>query len=192
MILLYILLVIIAYILWRIYRQKEEEKEQIANEKFDTEWKAKKKAEKKEKFKDYPHLIGNIEDSYLEIYSHRKELNLKQAWMSYANEANNTKPGIDEADFLFHSLWDITEELLEHLEKYHESTKYEYEIAINDYWRIVTEKADSFIGKDIETIKKMFQSAPFTDIIKIISWFPKKSNHPDKELSFTDEKGGVS
>ena len=29
-----ILLAIIAYMLWRIYRQKEEEKEQIADEKY--------------------------------------------------------------------------------------------------------------------------------------------------------------
>lgn len=45
------------------------------------------------------------------------------------------------------------------------------------------------MGKDFETIQKMFQSAPFTDIEKITSWFPRKNNHPDKELSFRDEKG---
>jgi len=184
-----ILLAIIAYILWRIFRQKEDEKGVIADEKFDAEWEAKKKEEFKEKFKDYIHLIGNIDDSYLEIYSHRKELNLKQAWMSYSYIANDTKPGIDEADFLFHSLWDLSEELLEHLEKYHKSSKYEYEVAINNYWRIIGEQADSLVGKDIDTIKKMFQSSPFTDIQKIASWFPKKDNHSDKELSFEDEKG---
>lgn len=109
--------------------------------------------------------------------------------MSYAHEANNPKSDSVEVDLLFHSLWDITEELLEHLEKYHESTKYEYEIAINNYWRIVIEKSDSFAGEDTVTIKKLFQSAPFTDIQNITSWFPKKSNHPDNEISFTDEKG---
>ena len=36
MTLVYILLIVIAYILWRIYRQKEEEKERIADEKYDT------------------------------------------------------------------------------------------------------------------------------------------------------------
>lgn len=72
-ILLIILLVIIAYILWRIYRQKEDEKDAIYNEKLDTEH----EQARKEKFKDYPHLIGNMDDSYLEIYGHRKELNLK-------------------------------------------------------------------------------------------------------------------
>ena len=35
----------------------------------------------------------------------------------------------------------------------------------------------------------MFQSAPFTDIEKIPSWFPKKDNHPAKELSFRDKEG---
>ncbi|MCX6746103.1 MAG: hypothetical protein NTX00_03750, partial [Candidatus Parcubacteria bacterium] len=54
---------------------------------------------------------------------------------------------------------------------------------------IISEKADSLIGKDLETIKKIFQSPPFTDIQKITSWFPKKVNHPAKEISFTDEKG---
>jgi hypothetical protein len=35
----------------------------------------------------------------------------------------------------------------------------------------------------------MFQSPPFTYIQKIASWFPKKVNHPAKEISFTDERG---
>jgi len=191
-IIIVILLAIIAYILWRIYRQKEEEKEIIANEKLqieDEKLEAKYRLEFKEQFKDYPHLIGNIEDSYLEIYSQRKDLNLKQAWFSYAHEANNPESDSSEVDSLFHSLWDITEETLEHLEKYHEGEKYEHEIAINNYWRIITEKADSFNGKKTEVIKKLFQSAPFTDIIEMISWFPKKSNHPAKEISLVDEKG---
>ncbi len=189
MTILYIFLAIIAFILWKIYRQKEDEKQATADEKFDAEWEIKKEAEKKEKFKDYPHLIGNMDDSYLEIYAHRKELNLKQAWQSYAYEANNPKSDSAEVDMLFHSLWDITEEFLEHLEKYHESTKHEYEIAINNYWRIVAEEAKSFDGKDTETIKKIFQSSPFTDIQKIALWFPKKSNHSEKEITFIDENG---
>jgi len=184
----YILLAIIAYILWRIYRQKEEEKEQIANEKFDTEW----EQEKKEEFKYYPHLIGNIDYTWLELfgklYIEKGIPHLKAAWLIYLKESNNTEMEID-VDFLFNSLWDLSEELLEHLEKYHESSKFEYEIAILTYWQIVAEKTDSLIGKDLETIKKIFQSSPFTDIQKITSWFPKKANHPAKEISFTDEKG---
>lgn len=35
MTLLYILLAIIAFILWRIYRQREEEREEIVSEKFE-------------------------------------------------------------------------------------------------------------------------------------------------------------
>lgn len=201
--LIVILLAIIAYILWRIYRQKEEEKEMIIseklraeNKKIEVEYEAEDKKledeyrkEFKEQFKDYPHLIGNIDDSYLEIYSGRKELNLKQAWLNYAHEANNPESDSVEVDLLFHSLWNITEELLEHLEKYHEGTKDEHEIAINNYWRIIIEKADSFNGEKTIAIKKMFQSEPFTDIIKIISWFPKKANHPAKEIVFTDKNG---
>lgn len=41
--LIIILLAVIAYILWHIYRQKEDEKEQFANEKFEAEWEQKRK-----------------------------------------------------------------------------------------------------------------------------------------------------
>ncbi len=186
--LLYFLLAVIAIILWRIYRQKEDEKEAIASEKFDTEWEAKKKNE----FKDYPHLIGNVDYTWLElfgkIYVEKDFPHLKAAFLIYLKESNNTKLDM-EVDMLFSAVWDITEELLEHLEKCHVSTKYEFEIAILTYWQIIGQEADSFVGKDIEDIKKAFRSAPFTDIKKIASWFPKKSNHPDKELSFTDKNG---
>ena len=189
MTLLYILLAVIAYILWRIYRQKEEEKEQIANEKFDAEWEAKKK----EEFKDYPHLIGKVDYTWLELFGKLYvEKNLpfiNVAFLIYLKEANNTKLDIMEVDHLFDSLWYLTEELLEHLEKYHERTKHEYEIAIMTFWQLAAQEAESFMGKDFETIKKMFQSAPFTDIEKITSWFPKKDNHPNQELSFRDKDG---
>lgn len=188
MTLLYILLAIIAYILWRIYRQREVEKEQIAGEKFDAEW----ETQKKEEFKDYPHLIGNVDYTWLELFGKvfvEKDMpHLKAMFLIYLKEANNTKLDM-EVDRLFNSAWDLTEELLEHLEKYHESTKYEYEIALLTYWQLAAQEADSFVGKDIETITKMFRRAPFTDIQKIPSWFPKKASHPDKELSFTDDNG---
>ena len=64
MTLLYILLAIIAFFLWRIYRQKEEEREQVANEKFDAEWEAKEKDE----YKDFPHLIGKVDYTWLELF----------------------------------------------------------------------------------------------------------------------------
>jgi hypothetical protein len=183
-----ILLAIIAYFLWKIYNQKEEEKQKIAEEKFDAEWEAKKK----EEFKDYPHLIGNVDYTWLELFGKlyiKKDLpHLKAAFLIYLKESNNTKLDM-EVDMLFSAIWNLTEELLEHLEKYHESTKYEFEIAVLKYWQIIAQEAESFDGKDIETIKKLFQSAPFTDIEKIPSWFPKKSNHPNNEISFTDENG---
>jgi hypothetical protein len=187
MTLLYILLAVIAYILWRIYRQREEEKEQIASEKFDADWEQKKR----EEFKDYPHLIGNINDTWLELfgklYVEKGYSHLKAAWLIYFKEANNSKLDM-EVDHLFDSLWNLSEELLEHLEKYHESSKYEYEIAILTYWQIIAEKSDSLIGKDIESIKKIFQSPPFSDIQKIVTWFPKIQDHPKDEISFIDEK----
>ncbi len=188
MTILYILLAIIAYYIYRIYRQKEDEKEAIANEKFDAEWEAKKK----EEFKAFPHLTGKVDYTWIELfgklYVEKNLPHLNAAFMMFLKEANNTKLDM-EVDRLFESLWDLTEELLEHLEKYHESTKYEYEIAIITFWQIVTQEAESFLGKDVETITRMFQSAPFTDIEKISSWFPKKDNHPDKEISFRDEQG---
>lgn len=186
---IYILLAIIAFILWKIYRQKEDEKQTVVDEKYDAEYEAKKK----EEFKDYPHLIGKVDYTWLELFGKLYvEKNLpfiNAAFLIYLKEANNTKLDIMEVDHLFDSLWDLTEELLEHLEKYHESTKHEYEIAIITFWQLAAQEAESFMGKDFETIKKMFQSAPFTDIEKIASWFPKKDNHPAKELSFRDKDG---
>lgn len=198
MTLIYILLAIIAFILWRIYRQKEEEREQIASEKFEAEWEAKKK----EEFKDFPNLIGKVDYTWLEIFGrqyveieknhpgrwqHGGSPHLNAAFMMYLKESNNTDRDIIEVDHLFDLLWDLTEELFEHLEKYHEGTKWEYEIAIITFWQLA--ETESFKEKDFEAIIKIFQSTPFTDIEKITSWFPKKANHPEKELSFRDEKG---
>ena len=189
MTLITILLAVIAYILWRIYRQREDERESIADEKFEAEWEEKKK----EEFKDYPHLIGKIDYSWLELfgrlYINHEGSHLNQAFMMYLREANNTKLDMFEVDELFNCLWDLTEELIEHLEKYHESTKFENEIAIITYWQNLPNGEEVFVGKDIEAIKKMFQSSPFTDIEKIPMWFPRKDNHPNKELSFRDENG---
>jgi len=193
-----ILLAVIAYFLWKIYNQREEEKRQIADDKFEVDWEAKKK----EEFKDFPHLIGKVDYTWLEIFGRQYveiEKNhpgrwqnggsphLNAAFMMYLKESNNTERNIIEVDHLFDSLWDLTEELLEHLEKFHEGTKYEYEIAIITFWQLA--ETESFKGENFETIKKMFQSAPFTDIEKITSWFPKKDNHPDKELEFRDDEG---
>ncbi len=40
-----------------------------------------------------------------------------------------------------------------------------------------------------EVAGEKLEVPPFTDIKNILSLFPKKANHPAKELSFTDEKG---
>lgn len=137
--------------------------------------------------------MGKVDYTWLKLFGKlyiEKDLpHLNAAFMMYLKEANNTELDIIEVDHLFDSLWDLTEELLEHLEKYHESTKYEYEIAVTTFWQNAAQEAKSFMGKDFETIRKMFQSAPFTDIEKISSWFPKKDNHPAKELSFRDKDG---
>jgi len=125
-----ILLAVIAYILWRIYRQREDEKIEVYNEKLDI----KHEQEKKEEFKDYPHLIGNVDYTWLELFGklfiEKGFSHLKATFLIYLKEANNTKHSDMAVDHLFDLLWDLSEELLEHLEKYHESTKYEYEIAI--------------------------------------------------------------
>lgn len=184
-----ILLAVIVYFLWKMYRQKEDEKIVAHNTKIDAEWEEKKK----EEFKDYPHLIGKIDYSWLELfgrlYINHEGSHLNQAFMMYLREANNTKLDMFEVDELFNCMWDLTEELIEHLEKYHESTKFENEIAIITYWQNLPNGEEVFVGKDIDTIKKLFQSSPFTDIEKIPMWFPRKDNHPNKELSFRDENG---
>ena len=106
-IIIIILLVIIAYILWRIYRQKEEEKElinraelMVEDEKSEVEW----EKEQKEKFKKYPHLLGNIDYTLLELYG---ELYVEKGWphlqmafAKYVDVANNTSPGIDDAELM--------------------------------------------------------------------------------------------
>lgn len=188
MTIVYILLAIIAYFLYRIYRQKEDEREAIADEKFEAEWEAKKEDE----FKDFPHLIGKVDYTWLKLfgklYVEKGISHINATYLIYLKEANNTKLDM-EVDMLFDSVWNLTEELLEHLEKYHEGTKYEYEIAIITYWQLIAQEADSFVGKNIEEIRKAFHSAPFTDIEKIPSWFPKKDNYPNKEFSFRDKNG---
>src|SRR5574337_1210177 len=121
-ILVIILLAIIAYILWKIYRQKEDEKEQIDNEKSDAEYEAKKK----ERFKDYPHLYGKLEGNWLDVFAMHAERGtplLNLAFMLYLQES--TKIDFSEGAHKWDILWDLTEEILEDLEKNHEGTNTE-------------------------------------------------------------------
>jgi hypothetical protein len=192
-------LAIIAYFLYRIYRQKEDEKQTIADDKSDAEYEARKK----ERFRDYPHLYNKLEGNWLEVFANHAENNLpllNLAFMLYLQES--TKIDLSEGSFKWDTLWDLTEELLEDLEKHHEGSPTEHLIAVCTYWQIAAESMGELIkaspdktttpkGRDEAPVEgKKLEVAPYTDIEKIPSLFPKKDNHPTKELSFRDERGG--
>ncbi len=193
MIFLYILLAIIAYILWRIYRQKEDEKESIAIEKFEAE----REQKKKEKFKNYPHLYGKLEGNWLEVFSlHAKNPGHLLKIMFYLMLGESTKIDYSEGSMKYDTLWDCSKELLEHLEKYHEGSITEHEIALCTYWQIAAEEVGELIkqspekhlsdnGKEWAPIEgSKLEAEPFTNIENIVSLFPKKNNHPEKEITF--------
>lgn len=186
MILVYILLAVIAFILWRIYRQREDERAEIVDEKFDAEWEQKQK----EKFKDYPHLYGKLEGNWLDVFAGQAERGtplLKLAFHLYLSES--TKIDFSEGAQKWDTLWDLTEELLEHLEKFHEGSVVEHEIAVTTYWQIAAEAVGELIKENPEIEGKKLETEPYTNISKIVLLFPKKANHPAKEISFSDEKG---
>lgn len=198
MILLYILLAIIAYYIYRIYRQKEDEKEAIANEKFDAEYEAKKK----EEYKDYPHLYGKLEGNWLEVFAlHAKTPGHLLKLMFYLMLGESTKIDYSEGSQKYDTLWDCSKELLEHLEKYHEGTTAEHEIALCTYWQIAATEVGELIKKKPNTGSlssgahtaeiegKEIEAEPFTNIDKIASLFPKKVNHPAKEITFFNADG---
>jgi len=198
MTLVVILLAIIAYILWRIFRQKEDEKETIVSEKFDAEWEAKKK----EEFKDYPHLYGKLEGNWLEVFAlHAKNPGHLLKMMFYLMLGESTKIDYSEGSMKHDTLWDCSKELLEHLEKYHEGSITEHEIALCTYWQIAAEATEELIkespekhlsdaGHEWAPIEgKKLEVEPYTNIEKIASLFPKKSNHPTKEITFFDNDG---
>lgn len=201
--LIVILLAIIAYFLWKIYRQKEDEKEAIANEKF----KAEREAEKKEKFKNYPHLFNKLEGNWLEVFAPIVEKNLPLLKMVFWLMIEGvTIIDLSEGSHKVDMLWNLTEELLEHLEKFHEGSIAEYEIAVCTYWQITTTEIQKIVeespnktmhlnkktGKNYAVAPldgKKIEAEPFTNITKIVSLFPKKANHPVEEISFVDDKG---
>lgn len=198
MIIIYIILVIIAYYIYRIYRQREDEREEAYNEKLD----AQHEQERKERFKNYPHLYEKLEGNWLDVFAHHAENNLpllNLAFMLYLQES--TKIDFSEGAQKWDTLWDLTEEILEDLEKHHEGTADEHLIAVCTYWQIASEAMGELIkespektktpkGRDSAPIEgKKLEVKPFTDIKNILSLFPKKSSHSSKELSFTDEKG---
>lgn len=137
-----ILLAIIAYILWRIYRQRENEKRDAKIEKFQDE----REQEKNDFAAKYPHLVNKPENSLLHVLAMNAEKGLpllKAAFLLYLHESTKIEP---PGSFNWDTFWDLTEELLEHLEKFHEGPIVEYEIAVCAYWQI----AATAIGKLIE------------------------------------------
>lgn len=197
-ILIVIILGIIAYYIYRIYRQKEDEKDAIYNEKLDIEH----EQARKERFKNYPYLYGKLEGNWLDVFAHHAENNLpllNLAFMLYLGES--TKIDFSDGSQKWDTLWDLTEELLEDLEKYHEGTTTEHLIAVCTYWQIAAEAMGKLVEENpntgslssgehtSEVAGEKLEVQPFTDIKNILSLFPKRANHPKKELSFIEEKG---
>jgi len=200
MTLVYILLAIIAFILWKIYRQKQNVIDQAASEKADAEY----EQNRKEKFKDYPHLFGKIDDSWIEVFSRQSNIDGKDYLlksMFFLMVGESTKIDYSEGSTKYDSLWDATKELLEHLEKFHEGSVVEHEIALATYWQLAATKMGELIEAkpDTGSLKsaahtaeiegKEVEAEPFTDIEKIASLFPKKANHPEKEITFFNKDG---
>lgn len=196
---LYIILIIIAFILYKIYRQKQNVIDQEASDKFDAEWEAKKK----EEYKDYPHLYGKLEGNWLEVFAlHAKNPGHLLKLMFYLMLGESTKIDYSEGSLKYDNLWDCSKELLEHLEKYHEGTTAEHEIALCTYWQIAATEVGDLLKKkpntkslsstDAHTAElegKEIETEPFTNIEKIASLFPKKANHPTKEVTFFNADG---
>ena len=197
---IYILLAIIAFILWKIYRQKEDKKDVIYNEKLDAEH----EQARKEKFKDYPHLFGNIDDSWIQVFSQQSNIDGKDYLlksMFYLMVHESCKIDYSEGSTKYDSLWNATKELLEHLEKFHEGSVVEHEIALATYWQLAATKMGELIEErpntgslssgahTAEIEGEELEKAPFTDIEKIAELFPKKANHSAHEITFFNKDG---
>jgi hypothetical protein len=198
---IYILLAVIAYYIYRIYRQRQNEIDAIADEKADAEYEKRRK----EKFKDYPHLIDKIDDSWIEVFSRQSNIDGKDYLlksMFYLMLGESTKIDYSEGSMKYDSLFDATKELLEHLEKFHEGSVVEHEIALATYWQLAATEVGEILKKkpntkslsspDAHTAEiegKEIEVEPFTDIEKIASWFPKKANHPAHEITFFNKDG---
>ncbi len=200
MTLVIILLAIIAFILWRIYRQKEDEKDAIANEKSDAEY----EESRKERFKDYPHLFNKVDDTWIQVFAQQGNIDgksylLKAMFFLMVHES--TRLDYSEGSMKYDSLWNATKELLEHLEKYHEGSVLEHEIALATYWQLAATRMGELIearpntgslssgAHTAEMEGEELEKAPFTDIEKIAGFFPKKANHSEKEITFYNEDG---
>lgn len=200
MIILYIILAIIAYYIYRIYRQKQNEIEAIADERSDAEYEKRRK----ERFKDYPHLIDKIDDSWIQVFAQQGNIDGKSYLlksMFFLMVGESTKIDYSEGSVKYDSLWNATKELLEHLEKFHEGSVLEHEIALATYWQLAATKMGELIKENpntgslssgahtSEVAGEKVEAEPFTDIEKIASWFPKKANHPAHEITFFNKDG---
>ncbi len=199
MILIAIVIFIVGFLIFQAIEKnnalKQKELEETSNKAYREDQKEEEKEFREKYQKKYPHLVGNMEDSTLITLS-SLGVNLKKG-SSFLQGACNMylRACVQQdhnADFMFGDLWDLTEELLEHLEKYHEVSNQEHEMAIFNYWGMLESEADLLRGlTDPKVIREKFQSPSFTNLQEIVSWFPKKKLHPKSEISFVDEKTGL-
>ena len=180
-----ILLAVIAYFLWKIYNQREQEKHEEKAQQVFGEY----EGEKQEVHEKYPHLVENVYHGHLMAFANVAKRGVpvwKGAWMTYVHES--TKIDLSPGSFDWDNLWDLGEELLEHLDKYHEGSPAEHELAVCIYWQVAAEAVGELTSKEKHTFikEKTFDAPPYTNIEEIVSWFPKNAKHPTKEISFRD------
>lgn len=144
-----------------------------------------------------PPSLGKLEGNWLDVFAlhHKNNLPLLKL-MFFLMLGGSTKIDYSEGSMKYDALWDCSKELLEHLEKYHEGSIAEHEIALCTYWQIAVEEVDELIkqspekhlsdsGKEWAPIEgNKIEAIPFTNIEKIASLFPKKANHSDEEITF--------
>lgn len=180
-----ILLSLIVFLLLKVYIQQKNKIKIIAKEII-----AKQKKESEKRFENYPYLYGKIKTSWLEIFASYSERNLsllKWAYMLGLQQSVKIHP--PEKRRNWENLYLLTEELLEHLEKYHKGSIVEHEIAVCTYLQISAEALQDILDKNQKIKENTFNAEPYTDITKIMSFFPKKVNHPTKEILFLDANG---
>lgn len=192
-----ILLAIIAYILWLIYHQHENEKRDIAIERSQI----KLEQEKKDLEIKFPHLVGKIDGNWLKVFAPFAKDPGHLLKMAFHLMLGGSTIDYSEGSLKYDTLWDCSKELLEHLEKFHEGSITEHEVAVCTYWQIVAEATVELIkkspknhiskaGREWAPIEgEKLEVEPYTNIEKIALLFPKRSNHQVKEISFFNVDG---
>lgn len=188
-----ILLAVIAYILWKSLKLKEQEREEHLAAEWDREQKNKAEATRQK----YPYITGKANPNWIELFGERindssRERLLKMAWLLYMGELKNVPHEgeliVSEIDY--DNLWCLTEELYEHLEKYHQGNKIEKMIALAAYWQEAATKVGEIFEINPKFTNTEFDKPPFTDLEKIVHWFPKNTDHPVEEFSCRESKTG--